>query len=84
MDKPFKIRLGWTRRLARNSDTDPTQVRPYGPYGVGLITAHPVGLLVVAAVVFVTLWHLPEARWFFGGALALGMLVGFLLRLRNR
>lgn len=84
MDKPLKIRMGWTRSLAGSSDLDPTQVRPYGPYGGGLITAHPVGLLVVTAVVAVTLWQLPEARWFLGGALGLGILVGFALRLRNR
>ncbi len=84
MEKPFKTRLGWTRRLARNSDPDPTQVRPYGPYGGGLITSHPIGLLVVAAVAAVVLWRLPQARWFFGGALALGILVGFVLRLRHR
>ncbi len=84
MEKPFNTRLGWTRRLARNSDPDPTQVRPYGPYGGGLITAHPIGLLVVAAMGSIILWRLPEARWFFGGALALGALVGLVLRLRNR
>ena len=84
MERLFRTRLGWTRRLLRNSDPDPIQVRPYGPCGAGLYTAHPVGLLVVAALAFIVLWGLPEARWFFLGAVVLGILVGLALWLRHR
>lgn len=83
MNTPFRPQLGWTRRLLRNSDPDPSQIRPFGPYGAGLITAHPVGLLVVAAVVFIAL-ELPEARWFALAAVALGIVFGLMLWLRNR
>jgi hypothetical protein len=84
MEEPFNTRLGWTRRLLHNSDPDLTQVQPHGVYGVGIVTAHPVGLLIVAAMAIVGLWYLPQARWFFLGAAALGILFGIVLRLRHR
>ncbi len=87
MEGPFNTHLGWTRRLLHNSDSDPTLVQPhgvYGVYGVGLLTVHPVGLLIVAAMGVVALWYLPEARWFFLGTAALGILFGIVFRLGHR
>lgn len=63
-------------------EPDPTEVMP--TYGVDLMTAHPVGLVVVFGVLLLGLIELPEARWFFGGALLLGVVSGFLLWIRHR
>ena len=84
MDRPFGTRLGRRREQSRDSGADPDRVRPFGPYGAGLITAHPAGLLVVAAIAFIALWQLPEARWFILGSVPLGILVGLALWLRHR
>ena len=83
MDKPFKTTLGSTHARTLDSDPKPIQVLPFGTYGAGLLTGHPVGLLVVAAVCFIA-WTLPEARWFTLFSLPLGALVGLVLWLRNR
>lgn len=87
MDKPFNTRIGFTRRY-RSHDSVPgaesNQLRPYGPYGAGQITEHPVGFLVVAAVWFVVLYWLPPARLFLLCAAPLGALVGLILWLRHR
>jgi len=67
-----------------NTEPDPTSVVPFGRDGVGLITGHPVGLVVVVGILLMGLVESPEARWFFVGALVLGGLWGFLLWLRHR
>jgi len=74
------------RREAPPRDSGPDQydVAPFGPGGVGLLTAHPVGLVVVLGVFFMALVELPEARWFFGSALLLGGIFGLVLWLRDR
>lgn len=66
-----------------HSEPGPTEVIPFGRYGVGLLTEHPVGLVVVFGVLL-GLIGLPEARWFFGGALLFGGICGFFLWLRHR
>src|SRR2546427_56677 len=83
MDRRSRDSLGSARNQARDSDPHPIQVRPFGPYGAGLFTAHPIGLLVVAAVWFMA-WRLPEARWFTVCSVPLGVLVGLVLWLRKR
>lgn len=82
MDKPFNTRMGWTTQIIRNGDTK--QIQPYGPYLGGLITAHPVGYLVVGAMAFIALTRMPEARWFALGAIGLGVPLGIALWLRHR
>ena len=67
----------------RDSDPIPARVVPFGHGCVGLLTGHPVGLLVVAAVCF-TAWRVPEARWFTLFSVPVGVLVGLVLWLRNR
>jgi hypothetical protein len=85
MDKRSSPGLGraW-RPSSRNSLPHPTEVRPYGRFGVGLLTGHPVGLLIVAAVVVLILWRLSEARWFFAGSVLLGVIFGLALWLYHR
>ena len=73
------------RNLSENVHRpDIDSVKPFGRYGVGVITEHPAGLLVVAAVILVTLETVPESRWFIAAALATGGAFGFFLWLRHR
>ena len=78
-----------SRRGARevprhNAEPHPNEVLPYGRYGGGLFTGHPIGLVIVIGLLFMGLVGIPEARWFLGGSLVLGGVVGFLLWLRHR
>jgi len=68
----------------RGSALDPAEVVPFGRYGAGLLTAHPVGLVVVLGLLLMGLAWLPEARWFFAGVLLLGGIWGLFLWLRHR
>jgi hypothetical protein len=43
-----------------------------------------VGLVVLFGLLFMGLTEMPEARWFFGGALLLGGAYGLLLWLHHR
>jgi hypothetical protein len=72
------------RSILRNSSPDPLEVKPYGARGGGLITGHPVGLLLVVGVLCIALTGLPEAWWFLAVALPLGAIVGLVLWLRHR
>ena len=63
---------------------DLSTVRPYGTYGVGILTAHPVGLVVVAGVILIVVTGIPAARWFFAGSVASGAVFGFFLWLYRR
>ena len=85
MDSMKKLVVGLRRKdTPRNSMLDMNEIRPHGRFGVGLLTEHPVGLLIVAAVIFLALERLPPARPFFVGSLALGGIIGFFLWLRHR
>jgi hypothetical protein len=65
-------------------ESNPNTVKPFGRYGVGVITEHPAGLLVVAGVVLMTLEAIPESRAFLTGALAVGGVFGLFLWLHHR
>ncbi len=67
---------------AKERDID--SVKPFGRYGVGAITEHPSGLLVIAAVILLTLETIPESRLFLVAALLVGCAFGFFLWLRHR
>jgi hypothetical protein len=69
-------------RIPNRSEPNPTEIMP--TYSADLMTAHPVGLVVVFGVLLLGLIELPEARWFFGGALVLGVIFGFLSWIRHR
>ena len=62
-----------------NEDRHPLQVVPFGRYGAGVWTGHPIGLFIVAGLVLIGLIGIPEWRWFFGGSLVLGGLYGYIL-----
>lgn len=85
MGDPSSRGLGAARNpKPSNSTLGPDVVRPYGPYGAGLLTGHPVGLVVVAGVILMTLFEVPGALWFLAGSLLLGGLAGIFLWLRHR
>jgi hypothetical protein len=77
------------RRSARptaphNDDLTPSEVQPFGRYGGGHITGHPIGLVIVLGLFLMGFVGVPAYRWFFAGSLALGGVFGFLLWLRHR
>ena len=78
----------WTPRVGKRDSVEPeldaNSLRPYGRYGVGTFTAHPVGLLVVIAVIAIAVMKLPPARAFFICVLPVGGIIGFFLWLRHR
>jgi hypothetical protein len=78
------IRALHAKRDLRESELDLNSVRPYGRHGVGTLTGHPVGLVVVLGVIIMAMMKLPPARPFFAGAVLIGGLFGFFLWLRNR
>jgi hypothetical protein len=79
MASPFKTRLG-QKRDSHNWNPSDGHLRPYG----GQLTAHPVGLLIVAGVVWIAMMKIPEARVFMVVSLALGAVVGLILWLKHR
>lgn len=68
----------------RSQEIDVHSVRPFGNGGVGVITGHPVGLVVAIGVVAIGLMALPPVRWFFLGSILLGGIAGFVLWLAHR
>ena len=62
----------------------PTKVVPFGIYGVGLWTSHPIGLVMVFALLFVGFVGLPEYRVFLTLAVPAGAVCGFFIWLRHR
>lgn len=75
---------GVRKATSRDPDPDPGELIPFGRTGTGLLTSHPVGLVVVFGLLFMGLIGMPEARWFLGGALLFGGAFGFFLWLRHR
>jgi hypothetical protein len=70
--------------VRRETEIDTTKVVPFGRYGAGLYTGHPVGLVVVFGLLFMGFVGLPGAHLFYAGALLLGGVWGFFLWLRHR
>jgi hypothetical protein len=77
-------RRGAREAPPHNDEPNVNEVVPYGRYGVGLLTGHPIGLVIVLGLLFMGLLGLPEYRLFFLGSLVLGGLFGFSLWLRHR
>ena len=70
--------------IQQNAEPDPVLVVPFGVKGGGLLTGHPIGLVIVLGLLLMGLVGLPEARPFFVGSVCLGSLFGFALWLRHR
>ena len=62
----------------------PTKVVPFGIYGAGLWTGHPIGLVIVFALLFIGFVGLPEYRLFLALAVPAGAICGFVMWLRHR
>jgi hypothetical protein len=62
----------------------PTEVIPFGRYGAGLWTGHPIGLVIVVGLLLMGFVGLPEARLFLALTVPLGCVCGFFLWLRHR
>lgn len=57
----------------------PKDVVPFGKYGAGGWTGHPVGLAIALGIVVIALIGVPESRYFLAAALPLGASFGFIL-----
>jgi hypothetical protein len=62
----------------------PTRVVPFGNYGAGLWTGHPIGLVIVIGLLFMGFVGLPEARWFLALAVPAGAVCGLFMWFRHR
>jgi len=81
--KSLQIRDG-RKVIPHHAEPDLSKVVPFGRYGGGEWTGHPIGLVIVLGFLLMGLVGIPEARLFFAGSLVLGGLCGFLLWLRHR
>ncbi len=70
--------------VPHKAEPDLTKVVPFGRYGGGEWTGHPIGLVIVFGFLFMGLLGIPQFRLFFAGALVLGSLYGLLLWLYHR
>jgi hypothetical protein len=85
MIAPRSIRRRSAREVPpHNAEPNANEVLPYGRYGGGLLTGHPIGLVIVLGLLLMGLLGLPEYRLFFAASLVLGGLLGFSLWLRHR
>ena len=66
-----------------NEDRPPLQVVPFGRFGPGVWTGHPIELLIVLGMLLIGLIGIPEWRWFFGATVLAGSAMGYLLWRRN-
>ena len=62
----------------------PAEVIPFGRFGGGLWTGHPIGLVIVVGLLAMGFVGLPEARGFLALTVPLGCVCGFFLWLRHR
>ena len=85
MDPLKNFRRSGAREISpHNAEPNPNEVLPFGRYGGGLLTGHPIGLVIVIGLLLIGLLGLPEYRLFFAASLFLGGLAGFFLWLRHR
>ena len=61
-----------------------TKVVPFGSYGGGLWTSHPIGLFIAVGLLTMGMIGLPEARWFLALAVPAGVICGFALWFLHR
>lgn len=62
----------------------PAEVIPFGRFGGGLWTGHPIGLVIVVGLLVMGFVGLPEARAFLALTVPLGCVCGFFLWLQHR
>lgn len=69
---------------SHREEPSPAEVVPFGRYGGGYWTGHPIGLLIVVGLLLMGLVGLPGFRWFFAASLALGGVLGLTLTRLHR
>ena len=62
---------------------NPTKVVPFGNYGGGLLTSHPIGLVIVLGLLVMGFVD-TEAKWFLALAVPAGAICGFFMWLYHR
>lgn len=60
------------------------KVVPFGNFGGGLWTGHPIGLFIAIGLLAMGIVGLPEARWFLALAVPSGIICGILMWLHHR
>jgi len=60
------------------------KVVPFGNYGGGLWTSHPIGLFIAVGLLAMGVIGLPEARWFLALAVPAGIICGVSLWFLHR
>ena len=68
----------------RNEDLHPREIVPFGLFGGGLWTGHPIGLFIVIGMLVMAWMGIPAWRWFFGATLVVGSAVAYSLWRRHR
>jgi hypothetical protein len=63
----------------REGELHPKDVIPFGKYGAGRWTGHPIGAFISLGIVVVALIGVPESRYFLAAAAPLGALFGLIL-----
>jgi hypothetical protein len=84
--------MKWSGTLRRrpivshtNEDRNPFEVVPFGKFGAGVWTGHPIGFFIVLGILIMGLIGIPPLRLLFLVAIPVGSLVGyFLWRRHNR
>jgi len=83
MDSVPDSKLGM-KAISEEPEIERQKLQPFGLSGVGVITGHPVGLILVAGVILITVEAIPAAWWFVAAAVAIGILIGISLWLYHR
>jgi hypothetical protein len=72
------------QKASRDLSPNLTEVMPFGRYGAGLWTGHPIGLVIVVGLLLMGFVGLPEVRLFLELTVPLGCVCGFFLWLHHR
>jgi hypothetical protein len=62
-----------------NEDRHPAEVVPFGKFGAGGWTGHPIGLFIVVGILLMGLIGIPPLRLLILVTIPVGSLVGYLL-----
>lgn len=70
--------------VTHDPSPNPKHIVPFGPYGAGQTTAHPIGLVIVIGLLAMGLVATDELRWLILASAAGGAVFGLLLWLKHR